>query len=185
MILVNGDSFTFGEELNDPFNNAWPVFLDLPDLAMNISKPGYSNDAIIRSTVEFVETTGPIKYAFIAWTTPHRIEVNGKHLTPTSHLKYGSICDHVFLDWDEEWAITKFHTQVALLHTYLTSKNIPSVFIRTFDVPDSDVGNWISGSMVEWMGECPKGPNGHPLELGHLKISKKINEHIRNLGWLS
>ena len=39
--------------------------------------------------------------------------------------------------------------------------------------------------MVEWMGDCPKGPGGHPLELGHQRIAKKINEHIRNLGWLS
>jgi hypothetical protein len=100
-------------------------------------------------------------------------------------LKYGSICDHVFLDWNEEFAVKKFHTQVALLDTYLKSKNISSVFIRTFDVPDTYAGNWIPGSMVEWMGDCPKGPGGHPLELGHKRIAKHVKEYIGNLGWIS
>ena len=185
MILVNGDSFTYGEELSDPMSNSWSNLIGLPGLNVNIAKPGYSNDAIVRTTVEFIESTGPLTHVIVAWTTPHRTEVNGKHLTPTSHLKYGSICDHVFLDWDEEWAIKKFYTQVELLDTYLTSKSIPYVFIRTFDVPNIDVGDWIPGSIVEWMGDCPKGPGGHPLELGHQRIAEHVKEYIGNLGWLS
>lgn len=183
MILVNGDSFTYGEELQDSTNCVWPVLLSTREI-LNVAQPGYSNDAIVRSTVEYVEYN-TFRNAIIAWTTPHRIEVNGKHLTPTSHLKYGSICDHVFLDWNEEFAVKKFHTQVALLDTYLKSKNISSVFIRTFDVPDTYAGNWIPGSMVEWMGDCPKGPGGHPLELGHKRIAKHVKEYIGNLGWIS
>ena len=35
-----------------------------------------------------------------------------------------------------------------------------------------------------WFRHCPTGPNGHPLESGHQRIAEKINEHIRNLGWL-
>ncbi len=178
MILVNGDSFTYGEE--SPI--AWP---NLIANTVNIAESGYSNDAIVRTTVNTVESCLlAVEYAIIAWTTPNRIEVNGQHLTPHSHRKYGSICDYVFLDWDETWARTKFHTQVVLLDAYLKSKSIPYVFIRTFDVPDTTTGNWLSGSIVEWMGDCPKGPGGHPLELGHERIAKHVNEHIRNLGWL-
>ena len=184
MILINGDSFTYGEELFDPERDAWPEHLEVLDFIENQAQPGYSNDAIVRTTVETIEIAMP-DFAIIAWTTPHRIEVNGKHLTPTSHRKYGSRCDQVFLDWDEDWAVNKFHTQVELLYTYLTSKSIPSAFIRTFDVPDSIVGNWIPGSMVEWMGDCPKGPGGHPLELGHKQIAKHVNEYIRDIGWFS
>lgn len=36
-----------------------------------------------------------------------------------------------------------------------------------------------------WFADAPKGPGGHPLELGHQRIADKIYEHIRNLGWLS
>jgi hypothetical protein len=182
MILVSGDSFTFGEELPDS-NSAWPWHLDYKKVVSS-AQPGYGNDAIVNSVVTVIEAN-PVDYVIVAWTTPHRIEVNGKHLTPSSHRKYGSICDYVFLDWDEEWAVKKFHNQVALLTGYLKSKNIPSVFVKTFEVPDSTVGNWVTGSMVEWMGDCPKGPDGHPLELGHKRIAKHINEHIRNIGWLS
>ena len=184
MILVNGDSFTAGEELADN-RDAWSFLLNIP--SHNIAMPGYSNDAIIKTTVIAIENGRQDIYdrAIIAWTTPHRIEVNGQHLTPSSHRRYGSICDYVFLDWDENWAKTKFATQVIMLDTYLRDRNIPYVFVRTFDVPECNVGNWIPGSMVEWMGDCPKGPDGHPLESGHKRIANKINEHIRHLGWIS
>ena len=182
MILVNGDSFTYGEELTTP-GIPWPGLLNLK-WVNNMARPGYSNDAIVRTTVTNMVDIN-CKYAIIAWTTPNRIEVNGQHLTPTSHRKYGSICDQVFLDWNEEWAITKFCTQVLLLDSFLRDRNIPYIFVRTFDVPNINVGNWVPGSIVEWMGDCPKGPGGHPLELGHQRIADKINEHIRSLGWLS
>ena len=45
--------------------------------------------------------------------------------------------------------------------------------------------DWPNGHMCEWMGNSPKGPGGHPLELGHQRIAERINEHIRNLGWIS
>jgi len=35
-----------------------------------------------------------------------------------------------------------------------------------------------------WAADAPKGPNKHPLELGHKMIAEKINEHIRNQCWL-
>jgi hypothetical protein len=183
MILVNGDSFTFGDELPD-VKYAWPRLLEI-DEVRNLARPGYSNDAIVKSTVIAIEGLS-IKCAgaIIAWTTPNRIELNGQHLTPTSHRKYGSICDHVFLDWDEEWALAKFISQVCLLDSYLRDKGIPYLFVRTFDVPDVNKGVWAEGEIVEWMGDCPKGPGGHPLELGHKRIAKKINEHIRHLSWL-
>jgi hypothetical protein len=173
MILVTGDSFTYGEE--SPL--AWPELL--PG-AVNYAGPGYSNDAIVETTVRMIELT-TWDGAIVCWTTPHRIEISNKHLTPSSTGKYGSICEALFLDWDEDWAIRKFHTQVALLDSYLRDRGIPYIFVRTFDVPESNIGNWVEGSMVEWMGDCPKGPGGHPLELGQTRIAEKINEHIGNI----
>jgi hypothetical protein len=177
MILATGDSFTAGEE--SPIS--WPELL--PGV-VNYGRSGFSNDAIVKRTVELVETT-TWDFAIVCWTTPHRIEVNNQHLTPSSHRKYGSICDYVFLDWSEEWAIKKFHTQVLLLESYLRDRGVPYIFVRTFDVPASTVGRWAEGSMVEWMGDCPKGPGGHPLELGHKRIAEKINEYLGNFRRLS
>jgi len=185
MILVNGDSFTSGEE--SPV--AWP---SLVTGAVNIATPGASNDHIVQSTVESIVQTRP-DHAIIAWTTPSRISVSGKHLTPTSGAKYGkTLVDAVFKDWDNTWARKKFLVQTQLLGSYLDRMRIPFVFVSTFDIqtwaPDITMHNWMGWpreGMVEWMGDCPKGPGGHPLELGHQRIAERINEHIRNLGWIS
>jgi len=184
MILVNGDSFTSGEE--SPI--AWPSLI--PD-TINIATPGASNDHIMTSTVGYIEDHSTIHAAIVAWTTPNRICISGKHLTPTSERRYGDIVEHVFTDWDEEWAWRRFQTHVSMLHGYLTNKGIPHVFVSTFGIPAGSMNgrwywlDWQSEGMVEWMGDCPKGPGGHPLELGHQRIAKKINEHIRHLGWIS
>lgn len=184
MILVNGDSFTAGEE--SPV--AWP---DLIANTVNIATPGAGNDHIALSTVDYIENNPDVDSVIVAWTTPNRICISGKHLTPTSQRKYGDIVEHVFKDWDDEWAWQRFQTTVNMLHGYLGYKNIPHVFASTFGIPAGTMNgrwywmDWQSEGMIEWMGDCPKGPGGHPLTLGHQRIANKINEHIRNLGWLS
>jgi hypothetical protein len=183
MILVNGDSFTSGEE--SPV--AWPSLI--PN-TVNLATPGASNDHIVMSTIEYIESHTDVTGVIIAWTTPHRICISGKHLTPTSERRYGSIVEHVFSDWDEEWAWRKFQHSVHMLHGYLSYRSIPHVFLSTFDIPAGSMDGrwywmeWQSEGIVEWMGDCPKGPGGHPLELGHKRIAERINEYIRNLGWL-
>lgn len=189
MILVNGDSFTVGEESSI----AWPSLI--PD-TVNIAQSGASNDYICRTTVSFIENqSNKVDAVIIAWTSPNRIEIGNQHLTPSSHRRYGEIVNWVFDDkWSEWWADNKFLTQVRMMEGYLRIRNIPFLFISTFDIqskfdtslamPEEYLG-WPKEGLVEWMGDCPKGPGGHPLEQGHIKIALKINEHIRNLGWIS
>ncbi len=183
MILVNGCSFTSGEE--SPV--AWPSLIDD---TVNIAVPGSSNDRIIRTTVEYVNNNS-VSGVIVAWTSPNRIEISEKQLTPTSGRKYGEVVQQVFQDWNYDWAWSKFITQVNLLDRYLGT--IPHVFVSAFEIQtwatmadriDCYLG-WPNEGLVEWMGKCPKGPGGHPLQLGHERIAKHINEHIRNLGWLS
>jgi hypothetical protein len=47
------------------------------------------------------------------------------------------------------------------------------------------IGNTMYESTSEWTYGCTKMPNGHPGPEGHVKITNKIYEHIRNLSWLS
>ena len=186
MILVNGDSFTAGEESQI----AWPQLLNAP--ITNLAQSGASNDYIVRSTMEHFYNTRA-EFAIIAWTTPNRIEISGKHLTPTSQGRYGNVVDAVFADWDEEWAWNKFKTQVIYLHRFLAASYVKHFFVSTFDIQNHAEEKipggapwlgWPNEGLVEWMGDCPKGPGGHPLELGHQRIAEKINEHIRTLGWI-
>ena len=185
-ILVNGCSFTTGEESSI----AWPQLI--PN-TINIAQAGASNDYILHSTVRYIEDSPEIlTHAIIAWTTPNRIEICGKHLTPTSNRKYGKIVDEIFKEWDIPWARDRFYSSAKLLHAYLKSKNITHLFVSAFElqpwVDNQPPGPWLGwprSGFVEWMWDCPKGPGGHPLELGHQRIADKINEHIRTLGWFS
>lgn len=186
MILVNGDSFTAGEESAI----AWP---SLVPGSVNIATPGASNDYIMSSTVFYVQSMTPPNYIIVAWTSPDRIDIGGKHITPTSQARYGdTLVNEVFKDWNTDWARIKFLTQIDLLHGFLESKRIPHLFVSTFDIQTWAQGplddfylGWPKEGIVEWMGDCPKGPGGHPLELGHQRIAERINEHIRHLGWVS
>ena len=186
MILVNGDSFTVGEESSI----AWPSLI--PG-TVNIATSGASNDHIMSSTVFYVQTQIKPDYVIVAWSSPDRIDIGGKHLTATSQDRYGkTLIDEVFKNWNSEWARLKFLTQIDLLHGFLESKDIPHLFVSTFDIQTWAQGpmedfylGWPKEGIVEWMGDCPKGPGGHPLELGHQRIAERINEHIRHLGWIS
>jgi hypothetical protein len=189
MILVNGDSFATGEESAI----AWPSLI--PD-TVNIAQSGASNDYICRTTVSYIEnSTNLVDAVIIAWTSPNRIELSNRHLTPTSQRKYGNIVNEVFGEWSEWWAGNKFVSQVKMMAAYLKMNNIPFLFVSTFDIQQMDFSKvynmpheylgWPNEGIVEWMGDCPKGPGGHPLEQGQIKIGLKINEYIRNLGWIS
>lgn len=190
MILVNGDSFTTGEESTI----SWPSLI--PN-TINIAQGGASNDYICRTTVSYIENrTNIVDAVIIAWTSPNRIEIGSKHLTPTSQRKYGNIVNEVYNDWSDWWSENKFISQVKMMAAYLRMNNIPFLFISTFDIQQRDYSNvynmpteylgWEEREgIVEWMGDCPKGVGGHPLEQGHIKIALKINEHIGNLGWFS
>jgi hypothetical protein len=98
----------------------------------------------------------------------------------------------VYKDWDMLWARNRFYSTVKLMHAYLTQKNITHLFVSTFEIQHFAMGappapwlGWPRAGFVEWMWDCPKGPGGHPLELGHQRIAEKINEYIRNIGWFS
>ena len=186
MILVNGDSFTVGEESTV----AWPSLITD---TVNIAASGASTDHIMSSTVYYIQTQPRPDYVIVAWSSPDRIDIGGKHLTATSQARYGkTLVDEVFKDWNSNWARVKFLTQIDLLHGFLESKRIPHLFVSTFDIQTWADGpmedfylGWPKEGIVEWMGDCPKGPSGHPLEQGHQRIADKINEHIRHLGWIS
>lgn len=189
MILVNGDSFTAGEESSF----AWPSLI--PN-TVNIAESGASNDYICRTTVSYIENrTNTIDAVIIAWTTPNRIEIGSKHLTPHSKRKYGNIVNEIYSEWNEKWAANKFISQVKMMAAYLKMNDIPFLFVSTFDIQRTNFDDvysmpleylgWPNEGIVEWMGDCPKGSGGHPLELGHQRIANKINEHIRYLGWFS
>ena len=87
MILVAGDSFVYGSELNDP-TKTFPKLL--AGEYEDISWPGYSNDAIARTVIERCEqdvTNGVI----VSWTFPGRYEFRFNYFTSQKKSPWYSI----------------------------------------------------------------------------------------------
>ena len=107
------------------------------------------------------------------------------------------------LDFDYQ----KYLQNVVLIQEFLKSRNQKYLFVNTFDMwtdlyPNAQARiarnshlvdqidqdyflGWPTEGILTWQGDCPKGPGGHPLELGHQRIAETINEYIRNIGWVS
>lgn len=168
LLLTNGDSFTAGVELEDT-SLAWPYLVaqELGYTVDNLALPGASNDYIIRTTVEYLDSTHP-NLCIIAWTTPDRIELSHKHCTPNTS-------PDIFRTWDSNWARSKYSAQIKLLDRYV---RVPKVFCTTWDEPIAT--DCYAGRLVEWAYGAPQGPNGHPLEQGHKQIAENIVRYIKD-----
>ena len=66
-------------------------------------------------------------------------------------------------------------TMITSYNNYILPKQIDTKYF---------VG-WPNEGMTEWTHGCKLGPRGHFLEDGHKKVTAKLYEHIRHLGWLS
>jgi hypothetical protein len=213
-LLTLGDSFTYGDELKNPSVSAWPVLIanSLNLELTNLGKPGRGNSQIVRLTVEQVDNYDMI---IIAWTHfdrieiadeidvfdiwPGRINVPGKYQYPWR----ADITDYYSRHHNDDYLYRQYLLNIVLVQSYLKWHKKPYLMFDVFgnhqDARRKDNGNndlikqidteyfvgWPTEAMVDWMGDCPKGPRGHPLEFGHQKTAKHINEYIRNIGWLS
>ena len=84
---------------------------------------------------------------------------------------------------NQKYLMVQSHQSQHQNFLYLIHKNLHNDLADHIDT--KYFPGWPCEGFVEWIGLSPRGPNGHPLELGHQKIAEKINEYIRNLGWIS
>ncbi len=213
-ILTLGDSFTFGAELQHPDKDSWPFLLGnkLDSEITNLAKPGSGNTRMVRHAVEQIDNYDLI---IIAWSHFARTELadeNGFYdiwpgCSALPHKEFSSwrsdVINYYSKHHNDQYLYNQYLINIIVIQQYLKSNNKKYIMMDTFgnnnyrknkykknntvvDQFDSTyyVG-WPNEGMVEWMGDCPKGPGGHPLELGHQRIADKINEHIRHLGWIS
>lgn len=166
-----GDSFTYGDELDDP-KHAWPYILgDLMGYRVdNLARNGASNDYILQTTVEYLETNTP-DCVIVAWTTEDRIDIGGKSATVNHD-------PHVFRNWDIDWACNKLQTQIITMEKYVL-RDYNSWHCATWIDPHyfHSMDNYV-GRLVEWVYGMPHGIMGHPLHEGHQRIAKEIAKHI-------
>ena len=170
----------------------------------NLSMPGGSNSRIFRVTMD-ESSKQQYDIVICGWTEISRLDIryNNKDFPATINgrlatSKFPWVNDYYKLHYTDEHAYLTWLSQIIALQNHFKLNNqkylfssmqgitsIDSQFDHLVNQVDTDYYlGWYHEGLTEWMGDAPKGPNGHPLELGHERIADKIYEHIRNLGWL-
>lgn len=211
-LLTVGDSFTWGEELEDR-SNAWPHVLGkLIDYKVtNLGMPSRSNTYMARRVVEHAQAHDLI---VIAWSHFARMEFaddlgifdiwpgssdqSFRH-EDISHRK--ELIDYVTRYHSDEYLYRQYLTTILLTQAYLKQNNKRYIMLDAFgnnkhrnlnfDIvnqvdPTYYIG-WPNETMMEWTWpkKVAEGPNGHFLDEGHVVVANKIYEYIRNLSWVS
>ena len=214
MIYAIGDSFTYGDELTNR-ELAWPILVgkefDIP--VTNLGKKGTGNTRMVKRVID-VAYRDDAELVLVAWTNPGRLEIfNNRPIDvwPAQQIRnilspgeqhITQLITTMHNDKWDTWATRKWIREIILCQNLLENQNKKYLMLVAwhdwsptaetedlwakvntkqfigFNTPDYE-------TMCYWFGDAPKGPGGHPLELGHQRIAEKINEHIRNLGWLS
>ena len=205
-LLTVGDSFTYGEELSD-ITKSWPNILSKINghELTNLAEPGSGNTSVVRNCIQHVDQYDMV---IIAWSHFARIEFADEYgiydtwpghrgLLFNDNLEFRKkILSYITNYHNDNYLYNQYLINIILLQNYLKSNNKKYIMLNSFgrnkidnnliDQIDKELFlGWPNQSMMEWTYGCAKGPGGHFLEDGHIKVAEKINEHIRHLGWVS
>ena len=208
-LLTVGDSFTYGEEL-DELTNAWPVLLSrkLDYSLTNLGMPSGGNTQMVRKVIENYHDFDLI---IIAWSHFARIEIadeSGVYDTWPGHtgklfvndLAYRQkLIEYIRRYFNDRYLYNQYLINIILLQNFLNYQNKRYIMIDAFgnniyrslttsiesQIDATYYLGWPNESMMEWTHSTPKGTGGHFLEEGHAIVADKIYEYIRNLGWVS
>lgn len=214
-LLTVGDSFTFGEELDNQYD-AWPYRLaeQINYDVVNLGEPGSSNTGIIRRTITEL-TAERYDLVVIGWTSAGRIE--WKDATGVEYNLWPGYSGRTFIK-DHPWRldlleyINQYHDpaylyqqyllNVIMMQGYLQSQGIDYVMlnivnneyyrnthIETFGhlanaVDKEKFMGWNEYGMAELTNGCKRGPGGHFLAEGHMKVADQLNSYTRTLGYI-
>jgi len=142
-LLTVGDSFTYGEELEDR-NSAWPQQLanQINYQLINLASPAASNDKILRTTFEHLLTHTP-DLVVIGWSNIGRSEYadefgyydvwpgyQGNLFRRDNTLWREELVEYISKYHNIEFINRKFLQQVVLLQKYLESCKIQHVMVN-------------------------------------------------------
>ena len=203
MILFDGCSFTYGDELENPEKDAFPHLVARMGL-MEGAKPrnyrsigtcGKSNDGILRTTLEFCENN-PVSLAIIQFTLFSRREVmktgskNYFHITVENNDE-GTLEYYKHLQ-NRNDDVANYHKNKFILENYFKKRNIRYFFLnlqKMKKIEGYTPSSWYHladkspvSNMKEILGGKRWHPEnyvtGHPNKRGHQLIAKHIHENI-------
>ena len=203
MILFDGCSYTYGDELENPEKDAYPhlvarMGLMSEDIArdyVNLGQCGKSNDGILRTTLEFCEKN-EVDIAVIQFTTFSRRELKRIRTNKYFHITAenrdeGSLEYYKHLqNVDDD--VANFHKNKFILENYFKNNNIRYYFLNLQNMNKLGFHNHSSWydigckepiiNVRQILGPRRTHPEnyviGHPNKRGHELLAKHIYENI-------
>ena len=160
-LYFNGCSFTYGDELKNPQQGAWPTLVSsqLKCNFLNDAVPGGTNDRTVYKTILNIDY---YDYFFIAWTFYTRFteynpidnfEINFSpqlNLDPSSHSsddlkknysKYKDYGQMYYKHWyNNLFEFKKWLQQIILLQSFFRQHNKPFLMLNTCD---NNLSSWL------------------------------------------
>lgn len=146
-IISIGDSFTYGEELNNLYQ-AWPYLVGKAINAdvVNLAQPAASNDKILRITLDYLARNNNVDLVLIGWSSPGRIEFSdelgyfdiwpgysGKMFSRDNLGWRTDLLEYVNKYHNSSSFHVKFLQQTILLQKYLHSMNIKYIMVNVLE----------------------------------------------------
>lgn len=143
-ILTVGDSFTYGEEL-DNITDAYPYRLaeKIGGNIVNLAKPGSGNKRMIRTVIEQVAAGNHLDLVIIGWSSPGRTEyadMDGQFdLWPgysgkihTEHQPWRmDLLEYINQYHSAEYIYQQYLLDIILMQNFLTQKGIRYIMLTT------------------------------------------------------
>lgn len=206
-LLALGDSFTYGEELQDR-NQCWAQLvanhfnLELDNQGI----PGGSNQRVMRMLM--MHSLKDVSLVCIGWSHYDRFEASdelgtwdiwpggkrSKYVEEASWRK--TLTDYVTRHHNDDNLYMHYLTYIVLVQSYLTQRQIPFIMMDAFGNhidsrrtdnkfavlldqvnPNTFLG-WPDSTMMDWAKHTPHGPGNHFLEEGHKIVADRVIQQI-------
>lgn len=209
-LLALGDSFTYGEELQNR-NQCWAQLvanhfnLELDNQGI----PGGSNQRVMR--ILMMHSLKDVSLVCIGWSHYDRFEASDELGTwdiwpggkRTKYVKEASwrktLIDYVTRHYNDDNLYMHYLSYIVLVQSYLIQRQIPFIMMDAFgnhidsrrtdnkfavllDQVNTDTFlGWPDSTMMDWAKHTPHGPGNHFLEEGHKIVANQIIQQIDQL----
>jgi hypothetical protein len=148
LVYTIGDSFTYGDELNNPKKDAWPVLLSnkLGMSLINEGRCGVSNEFIVKKTIQAIPKYKP-NLVIVAWTSFGRAEFSDQYgvydiwpgcssrvFDEDHKLQYRKeLIKYITVNNNNEHDYRRWLRQVVLTQNFLQNHQIDYIMCNVFD----------------------------------------------------
>jgi hypothetical protein len=205
-LITFGDSFTYGQELENPKRDSWPQlvsnYLGVP--LNNKAFPGNSNDKILEQVL--FENYSFKDFVIVCFSSISRFyfeDYDGWYTTIPNiqhdSLIRNEITKKLHSSLTEKWLFRRFLIQAIYLQEFLQSRQANYFFVNAFESYDANLVKskdtwhliqmlhknkfigWPDQSFGNLTNHLPRGKFKHPLEESHLLFSQIIIEKIQEI----